>query len=349
MAASDDGESEDPETFWARRASTIQHYYNQWDCNQLSNETFTGQLQQILGTRVDMSAVDSETVRLTNQHRYARNLKFAQLMSALRIDARNTKSGFPVPGSPTNTYCPSEAPSESASYAAGRPSSKHALSLSSGCWQSGLGGGTGRKHYTPSESNFGDDDRLSTAGSIRREPKPRTPAPFAELSDLEGRSAAPPPRQFAPYAYDNTAPAPKQRPISGGGYNTNSQSGPSPAPFAMGGNFERDYRRAPIKPIPEGSELGPSDPNFFYSRRAQPQQNDGGSQYGAQSESMSVADSERSHFTARDRGGHGNILTWGGDSRNITPTKKRQGRQLAVEEDGQTKASTCRGIFPPSP
>jgi len=45
----------------------------------------------------------------------------------------------------------------------------------------------------------------------------------------------------------------------------------------------------------------------------------------------SVAGSQRSEFTKRNHTGHGNILTWGSDSRSITPHKKRQGRQLAVD------------------
>jgi len=47
----------------------------------------------------------------------------------------------------------------------------------------------------------------------------------------------------------------------------------------------------------------------------------------------SVADSQRSEFTMRNRTGHGNILTWGSDSRSITPHKKRQGRQMTLDHD----------------
>merc|ERR1712187_557087 len=42
----------------------------------------------------------------------------------------------------------------------------------------------------------------------------------------------------------------------------------------------------------------------------------------------SEADSQREVFTQRNRVGHGNILTWGGDSRSITPPKNQHGRQI---------------------
>lgn len=51
----------------------------------------------------------------------------------------------------------------------------------------------------------------------------------------------------------------------------------------------------------------------------------------APSEAMSIADSQRAEFTARNRTGHGNILTWGSDSRSVTPSKQRPGRHIVVD------------------
>lgn len=352
-----DDDAEDVESFWARRASTIQHYYNMWDCNQLTNEAFAVQLQNILGTRVDLNSPDSEFMRLTNQHRYARNLKFAQLMSALRLDARNARNSRNYgeqAGSPQGAgYAPSEAPSETPSYAAGRPSQSQQSSLA-------LGMSMGRKHYPPSESGFDVDDNQSVTGSIRREPKPRTPAPYADLSDIpskpsldRGQAAA---RAPPPFAQDTTShPTDKLgRPISSSGYANSQGPAPrSPPPFAQGGTFEQGYRRS-AQAQPASQQLPLQDPNFWSRREPLQPMNAGnefrtdGSQCG-QSDVMSVADSQREVFTARDRSGHGNILTWGNDSRNLTPHRKRQGRQLAMESDGQPKAHAVSGVFPPSP
>jgi hypothetical protein len=323
-------QGEDSETFWARRASMIQHFYNLWDCNQLSNEAFTSQLQTILGQHVDVSTPESEVVRLTNQHRFARNLKFAELMAALRRDARKQRFGTVSPsyaGSIVGSMAeptPSEAPSEP-SYAAGRPTS-----LLSGGFV-----GVGRKHYAPSDTQslMGDDDLQSTRSCIRREPQPRTPAPFADMSDIPAKStqALQVPRSPAPYANESSA-----KPSS----SIASSVPRSPAPFANGGTYADGYPQAARPP---SQKAGP-DPGFWMrtAPRTSDERSDVTSLYG---DNISVAGSQREEFAARARG-HGNILTWGNDSRSITPGKKRQGRQLAVDTDGMPKAHVTSGVFP---
>lgn len=52
------------------------------------------------------------------------------------------------------------------------------------------------------------------------------------------------------------------------------------------------------------------------------------------SDLASEADSQRAVHTHRNRTGHGNILTWGNDSRNITPEKQRQARFAADRQMG---------------
>lgn len=357
----DDGEV--PEVFWAKRASTIQHFYNLWDCNQLTNEAFAAQLQQILGSRANIMSPDSEFTRLTNQHRFARNLRFAQLMSALRQDAKK----FRLPDSPSGGYAgsigpdryePSECPSETPSQAAGRSTNQIEVRP---------GTGTGRKHYQPSESGADDQSDMGSV-SARYAPKPRTPAPFALLSDLPGNSRAPVARSPPCFAYEQPA-APKQahharapapwenqgasdRPQSGYGKGQAPAAPRSPAPFAQGGNYDgTDARRAP-PPQSASRQAVRQDPDFW--SRAAPvnvgngMRSDNVSECG-QSDVMSVADSQREVFTARDRGGHGNILTWGGDSRNITPSRTREGRNIARESSGVPRAHTSAGVFPPSP
>jgi len=339
-AFEDDGE--DCETFWSRRATTIQHFYNLWDCNTLTNEAFAVQLQQILGSRADLTAADSEFVRLTNQHRFARNLKFAHLMSALRQDARRAK--FAPPGfSPASTGisgyaasfndAASECPSESPSHAAGRPSQKASLGL--------LGSSFGRKHYTPSDAGEGDDNisilssresNTGLSGGRWVAPKPRTPAPFADLSDLPSkqqnseRVQALPERRPAPFADGS----PQARPNSGGYAKTTP-------PFAHGGNYAQGAPRRQMPAV---------DPNFWQNREQQQQRNGDGMSQCGQSDMGSVADSQREVFTARDRSGHGNILTWGNDSRQLTPPRSRTGRSLAVESDGRPTGHKTSGVFP---
>lgn len=244
-------------------------------------------------------------------------------MSALRRDAG-------IPASPsgsigyagsvvgsyagTSVYEPSEAGTDTGSTAAGRATGQ------------GLPGSRGgRKHYTPSECT--DDDLHSVRSRVRREPPQRSRAPFGLLSDLAEPSARALP-SAAPFAVNsgypsNPAPAaPKPR---------------SPPPFAMGGNYEQGFRRAPQPPSPSQTLPG-QDPDFWSRRDAD-----------ARSDVGSIAESQVDINTARDRSGHGNILTWGSDSRQITPTKKRQGRQLAEGPDGLPKAHVLSSVFPPTP
>mmetsp|Transcript_41054 Transcript_41054/g.95111 ORF Transcript_41054/g.95111 Transcript_41054/m.95111 type:complete len:390 (+) Transcript_41054:50-1219(+) len=239
-------EEEVGEAFWARRGSSIQQLFTQWDCNQLSNEAFTAQLQALLGDLVDVSSPESEFVRKTNQHRSARNLKFAALMAALRRDAHTTlarREGRTASSYAGSTYEPSEVGIEAASHAAGRPT--------------------------------GATASLSGARSGRRQ------------------NHAPPWAAPDPDFWSRTAPS---------------------VPAVLGGD--------------EQSEVA--------------------SQAGTVDDAASAADLQRSEFTLRNRTGHGNILTWGADSRSITPHKKRQGRQLTVDpEQGipRSHMSSVGGIF----
>merc|ERR1712137_623620 len=64
------------------------------------------------------------------------------------------------------------------------------------------------------------------------------------------------------------------------------------------------------------------------------------------SEVTSHTEVHRESFLTRNRGGHGNILTWGNDSRSITPVKKRQGRQITVDpEYGVPRSHLSSEIF----
>jgi len=326
----EDDDEDDFEVFWARRATAIQHYYNLWDCNQLSNEAFMVRLQELLGNRVHISSEHSEFGKLTNKHRYARNLNFGQLMSALRTDARRCgfdRSWVSQPGSSAASLvgdpAPSEAASESPSHAAGRPTKVTPL----------FGGS--RRHY---EGGRRDDDCDSVRSLWSEANQQATHRPEIQVRPQQGR--APP-----PYAQVTDLPA-----------RTRQEEVPrAPAPFAAGGNFEQGYKMVGAR-RPQSSanaEVGQATEHFppmDYWSRPGPMRPQGGSgeaditsQYGAQSE-VSVADSQREEFTMRNRGGHGNILTWGNDSRNITPARKRTGRQLAVDSAGLPRAHASSGM-----
>lgn len=326
----EDDDEDDFEVFWARRASAIQHYYNLWDCNQLSNEAFMVQLQELLGNRVHITSEHSEFGKLTNKHRYARNLNFGQLMSALRTDARRCgfdRSSVSLPGSSAASLvgdpAPSEAASESPSHAAGRPTGSAGQPLFGGS----------RRHY-----GGGRDDDCESVRSLWSDTNQQaTQRP--EISARPQQARAPP-----PYAQVTDLPVRTQREVPR-----------SPAPFASGGNYDQGYKMVTRRPQSSAnSEVGQAtDTNFppmdYWSRQGpmRPQGFDGeadiASQYGARSE-VSVADSQREEFTLRNRSGHGNILTWGNDSRNITPARKRTGRQLAVDSAGQPRAHATSGM-----
>lgn len=64
------------------------------------------------------------------------------------------------------------------------------------------------------------------------------------------------------------------------------------------------------------------------------------------SEAVSIADSQREAFSLRNRTGHGNILTWGNESRAITPPKTRQSRQLVLDPaQGIPRSNVSSDIF----
>lgn len=101
--------------------------------------------------------------------------------------------------------------------------------------------------------------------------------------------------------------------------------------------------RAPISPA---AQLPPSSAPFAYGSPTpavaaaaprSPRGGVGGTSRASEADSNYEADSQREVFTQRNRTGHGNILTWGNDSRSITPHKERQ-----------TPAKTGHGRAPPS-
>jgi len=291
-----DEAGDDPENFWAIRASNIRRLFNLWDCNQLSNETFTMEIQNVLGDTVNISSSDSEFLRLTNKHRTARNLKFAALMSALRKDARSTlhrhlgrsdNSLSSYAGSYAGSVyepTPSEAGSESMG-AAGRPTS--AVSMSSVP-------SSGRKHFMRSSNPIWGGPTLAACDETSSE----TPSGTAAWSSLR--------------------------------------------------NLAEDKNMTPIQHYSESASNRCAvvvDTNFWAQNRPQPNQDDR-SDTMSQSDVMSVADSQREVFTTRNRSGHGNILTWGNDSRSITPARKRTGRQPVLDsERGMPKSYMDSNIF----
>mmetsp|Transcript_31680 Transcript_31680/g.67324 ORF Transcript_31680/g.67324 Transcript_31680/m.67324 type:complete len:521 (+) Transcript_31680:109-1671(+) len=286
------------EAYWARRANAIQQLFTQWDCNLLTNETFVAKLQEVLGNGVDISSPESELVRKTNQHRTARNLKFAALMSALRRDANSTvarRMGRPLPsyaGSVAGSvYEPSEIGSEAPSHAAGRPTGGGGAQTVQAPPSRG-----GRRHYSHADGQMsGPSYAPSYAGSERSN--------HAQSERLQHSVPGP-----------DSQPPPVYTPSSA-------------QPCGRGGG-----RGGPLGGVDEDRSVN----NDYYSnpRAGPPPAND---QWEMQSQSgvtdiASVADSQREEFTMRNRTGHGNILTWGSDSRSITPHKKRTGRQFA--DDG---------------
>jgi len=308
---------------------------------------------------VDVANPDSEFTKLTNKHRSARNLTFASLTSALRRDAHSTRvrrgeTASTYVGSPTGTATswagqmggyagsmteptPSEAGSEAPSHAAGRPTPQAPPIFPPGKRVVGLRDQMQDNRITPrldDQQQF-DDTRSTSQWSQAS----RSPAPFADHQVSmnrpgEGRPS-PQVQSSAPFA-------------QGGTYNGEERVRGAPRmqrgtpPFAQGGSFDQGYpRQAPA-----------SDTDFLMRRGAPPSsgyrddRSDVMSQ--ANSDMMSVADSQREEFTMRNRSGHGNILTWGNDSRNITPERKRQGRQLTTDEAGSLRSQASSGIIPAS-
>lgn len=304
------------EAYWARRASAIQHWFTKWDCNQVSNEDFTVRLQEVLGEAVDVSGSDSEFVTLANRHRTARNMKFASLMSALRRDAQATNTrrfgralshtGLShYAGSYTGSvYEGSEAGSEAYTHAAGRPTGAGSLVARQLARAEGSRpGGGARRHYPYAESQLSGavphdgSDRGSVAGSDR--PLQQRARPGG-LEGVDERGPVPHPVSQPPFAYGSTAapPSPESRSLHG----LRQSGGILP-------EAKKPYEHA--APSMDRSDVRST----------------------AASDCASIADSQREVFTNRNRTGHGNILTWGNDSRSLTPHKTRQGRQLTSDAD----------------
>lgn len=248
--------------FWQLRGASIKDLFYKWDCNQLSNESFAAKLQDLLGDVVDISASDSEFMRICNKHRSARNMKFAALMSALRHDAQQTQlkrygkvSTLPALSEAGSSYAPSNyEPSEAGSHAS-RDVRAFAAGRPTGAVKLVVNASSGRKHYQQSDS----------ASIISSNP--------AESAARSQYTRAPP-----PYASGYPDAVPCSRPQGG-------------------------YSSAP----PWASSNGHDDTMSVRSDASK----------GSNRSAM-----------IQNHVGHGNILTWGGDSRPLTPEKKRSGREL---------------------
>mmetsp|Transcript_96852 Transcript_96852/g.202366 ORF Transcript_96852/g.202366 Transcript_96852/m.202366 type:complete len:624 (-) Transcript_96852:24-1895(-) len=305
-------EEEVNEGYWQRRGQAIQRLFTRWDCNELSNGAFTAQLQEVLGLAVDVSSPESEFVKLANRHERGRNMKFAALMSALRRDAQATS---------TKRF--------------GRPLEHTGLS----CY----GGSYAGSQYEPSVA--GDSDYHSQAAG-----KPTMPsgAASSQTSWSSGR------KHFSQYENRNMrAMAPLQE---------ESRVPESPAGSAPGGYWQQQQQSPLHQHYPQQEQQQPYRQQQHYQQQQQQQQQPeqsqqsyrrGNSSHGAlngaahqqpssmsalmsgayaASEVASVAESLREETMSRNRYGHGNILTWGDNSRDITPGKQRHGRQICVDE-----------------
>jgi len=277
------------EAFWARRAMSIQQLFTRWDCNQLSNDAFMARLQEVLGEAVDVTSPDSAFVLLANKHRSARNMKFAQLMSALRRDAQATstkKFGRPLTSTGLSSYAGSYAPSNYEPSEAGSTMPMHAAGQRTGSGapqQEQVLNIGGRRHYAYSES--------SMSGAVPRS----SPAAPARLDGVDERG---------PAGFPPSGPQSPQGSIAGGSMAGGSMAG-GPDPY---------YRSqaSPAHRLGPARQHGVSDHSDVYS-------------VAAPSESASIADSQRAEHANRNRMGHGNILTWGSnESRSVTPHRLRQ-------------------------
>lgn len=289
------------EEFWGRRAAVIQQLFSKWDCNQLTNDSFTVKLQDVLGDVVDVSSPESEFVKLSNKHRAARNMKFAALMSALRRDAQAThfrRFGRPMSHSGLSqyagsyagsTYEPSDAGvSDAAPHAAGRPTGAGAGALGPQARPVGAASSAaGRRQYSYAESQLSGavpSRPPSNSGAQQQQQQQRRPPSHLDAVDE---------RRPVGQAYGRDSPA---------GSMAQSQDQRSQA----------GYSHAPDRP---GSKAGGGGPPSGY----------------APTDPGSEADHHREVFTNRNRSGHGNILTWGSSSRAITPERKIGGRQVTVD------------------
>mmetsp|Transcript_9087 Transcript_9087/g.14742 ORF Transcript_9087/g.14742 Transcript_9087/m.14742 type:complete len:455 (-) Transcript_9087:27-1391(-) len=254
------------EAFWQRRGPAIQRLYCQWDCNQLTNQTFQAQMQQVLGASVDIRHPESEFLRLINKHLSARTMKFASMMSGLRRDAHSTarRGGLSSGVSVWSAYEPSEAGSEATS-AAGKPTNPMAQPHSRG----------GRRHFQlPSENHV-----LPGSGKMRG------------LVDV--------PEDDVPEDLDAEKPQ-DDLDIFG---------------RKIGKPMPRRHDRVETASIASGAS------------------------------GISEADIQREAFSARNRSGHGNILAWDDGSRPLTPPKVREGRHVAVDQQGMPRLHMSSGIF----
>lgn len=313
----DPADLEDVETFWARRGGTVQRLYQLWDCNQLENEQFSKQLQDLLGARVDIKNADSAFARLINKHRNARSMKFAELTSALRHDARSTAFKRFGHGTAPSSYAPSSY--AGSIYEATAPSEAGG---SEAPWGIQPGVAAGRPTSEPKPNSLGSAGRRHFHGDVPTQLQ-RGAAPIPSECGSERRAI--PRKGRAPYAYGDGG-AGDDDAASAAGYPSAKIKTPATVPRAA----ERT-----------GLQLGH---DFWDQRRdAAPRQ-----QFDTASQVESVADSQLSHFTHRNRHGHGNILTWGADeSRTITPERKRGGRQLALDEEkGVLRSQVTAGVFP---
>lgn len=289
------------EAFWAYRGGAIKDLFFKWDCNQLSNETFASKLQAVLGESVDIMFPDSEFQRVSNKHRTARNMKFASLMTALRRDAYQTHiRRFGKTGMVPPTFSRAGSSYAGSNYEpseAGMSDSSGAAGRPTGAVQVGLRGG--RKHYQQSDSGSVTSAHISEP-SLRSQ-QPRVPAPYASgYPDQPSRAPTNQlPRAPAPYA-SGYSDEPSRAP-SIAGYS----SVPPWASASASGDPRRDARR---------------DPETM----------------STMSNSVSVAESKRNPnaTSMRNHVGHGNILTWGDDSRPMTPDRKRGGRGLIADAEG---------------
>eukprot|EP00927_Polykrikos_kofoidii_P006193 TRINITY_DN12516_c0_g1_i1.p1 TRINITY_DN12516_c0_g1~~TRINITY_DN12516_c0_g1_i1.p1 ORF type:complete len:620 (-),score=106.73 TRINITY_DN12516_c0_g1_i1:307-2118(-) len=345
---------EDWESFWGRRASTIQRLFHIWDCNQISHDSFVKQLQDILGNRVDILNPEGSFVKLSNKHRNARNMKFAELTSALRQDARLTAGvhGHPRPPSTSassyapSLYEPSEVGSEAPSHAAGlRSRTAPIFSL----------GSAGRKHYekpnthmvggsAPAVSDYAPSEVSSTRGGCRD----RYGGSGGQYGDNSSQADG------VRGGYGNADNSSQAR-SSMGMYASGKGRGPPPYQGRGSGHIADGFGSIDEDAVYSGGcggsgkgdhggrdddDTSPSDrralnlDNDFWSRK-DPRASVGAANGGnrdrdradarSHSDMSSVADSHRDYYTHRGRTGHGNILTWGDDSRDITPERRRGG------------------------
>lgn len=333
----DEGE----EDFWRRRGVAIKALFTRWDCNQLSNEIFTEQMQDTLGDRVDVTSEESEFQRRTNQHRSARNLKFAALMSALRRDAQATNAkmkGLPPPSCGASVCEPSEYGSEAPSHAAGRPSNMTAHLNSRNGRRQYNGGPEGglipvlssmehavhdsaasERSYAPSERPYGTSEGYGCQASMGiRGVRPQQPAPYAWQSG------------------DNISPrvALALNSVDGAPNNKDSVG----APLSHRGSLSEQAVWS------RGNGAGGASVPPYADDRCEVMSQSGMTD-------ASVPESHASQFTQRNREGHGNILTWGTDSRSITPSRARQVPQVTAdpEWDGpvRSRGGMSSSIFDP--